>query len=268
VSLRELLKHYALVFCRIGASLEAIQCKLEKLAQQHHPNAPFGGRGPEAKQIESMFRGLAAHCVAIDLDNVAPQVERMIIDLHDGCMIWEMRESVRNLALRIDDQLQGRKFLYLPPSRVADYEQPKRGWDDVLESFPSVVDEISESGRCFALGQYTASAFHSMRIAEAGVRALGVSLHDPGIDPKKNPSWEKILARCNAELNKEPKHRSTEWQRNGDRLTEATLYLRGVKEAWRNPTMHVEKDYNEEQASDVRSAVRTLMRHLATFLHE
>jgi hypothetical protein len=47
----------------------------------------------------------------------------------------------------------------------------------------------------------------------------------------------------------------------------ATVNLRAVKDAWRNPTMHVERVYDEELATELWGAVRAFMRHLATKLH-
>ena len=44
--------------------------------------------------------------------------------------------------------------------------------------------------------------------------------------------------------------------------------LPAVKDAWRNPTMHVRIDYTEEQALDIYGNVRGFMQHLATRLSE
>jgi hypothetical protein len=44
--------------------------------------------------------------------------------------------------------------------------------------------------------------------------------------------------------------------------------LRAVKDAWRNPTMHVRIAYDEEESRDVWNTVRVFMRHLATKLEE
>jgi hypothetical protein len=41
-----------------------------------------------------------------------------------------------------------------------------------------------------------------------------------------------------------------------------------VKDAWRNPTVHVEQDYNEETALDAWNAARAFMRQLAQKLKE
>jgi hypothetical protein len=42
--------------------------------------------------------------------------------------------------------------------------------------------------------------------------------------------------------------------------------LRAVKDAWRNPTVHLERNYDEKQAIAVFNAVGAFMRHLSTKL--
>ena len=102
-----------------------------------------------------------------------------------------------------------------------------------------------------------------MRVMEVGLRALGASLDDPGLDPKTNPTWERILARGDKELQKPLSERSPEWQKDEEFFSAAHANLRAVKDAWRNPTMHVERRYDPEEAEDVWSVVKAFMRHLS-----
>jgi len=44
---------------------------------------------------------------------------------------------------------------------------------------------------------------------------------------------------------------------------EVLAYLRNIKNAWRNPTMHVERDYDGEQTLDILRTTRNLMIHAA-----
>jgi hypothetical protein len=106
-----------------------------------------------------------------------------------------------------------------------------------------------------------------MRVVEVGLRALGHSLNDPSLDPKRNPTWEAILKKCDTELQKPRQQQSPEWAADSTFFANAAANLRAVKEAWRNPTLHVEISYDEERAVEVYSAVRAFMRHLATKLH-
>jgi hypothetical protein len=128
------------------------------------------------------------------------------------------------------------------------------------------LNDIEEAGKCLALNRNTACVFHLMRVMEVGLRALGASLHDPRIDPKRNPTWDAILKKGDEELLKPLAQRAAEWQTDEAFFSTAHASLRAVKDAWRNPTMHVERIYDDEAALEVWNAVRGFMRHLASKL--
>lgn len=107
-----------------------------------------------------------------------------------------------------------------------------------------------------------------MRVMEVCLRALGKSLNDPTIDPKRNPTWDAILRKGDEETAKRVKDRCPEWQADERFYAEATAILRAVKNAWRNPTMHVEINYDEERAFEIWASVKSLIAHLATKLRE
>jgi hypothetical protein len=44
--------------------------------------------------------------------------------------------------------------------------------------------------------------------------------------------------------------------------------LNATKDAWRNPTMHIEKKYTEEEAETIFFAVRSLMKRLVSRMDE
>jgi hypothetical protein len=180
----------------------------------------------------------------------------------------EVRDLLDQLHGRLVDETKERVFLALSPQETEDYRYPAKKWQAVIRCFPDAEFDIEEAGRCLALGRNTACVFHLMRTVEVGLRALGASLNDPNLDPKSNPSWEAILAKCDQELRKPRKDRSLEWQADELFFRTATVDLRAVKEAWRNPTMHVERRYYDEEAREVWNAVRAFMRHLATKLSQ
>lgn len=107
-----------------------------------------------------------------------------------------------------------------------------------------------------------------MRVVERGLRVLGAALNDPNLDPSRNPTWETILRKCDAELQKPYDKRSPEWQKEQQFFAEATANIRAVKDAWRKPSIHVEMDYDDEKAIAIFRAVRAFVRQLATKLHE
>jgi len=182
--------------------------------------------------------------------------------------LQEFLKITAELRGRIEDELSNILLLHVAPSRADLFGMIKPFGDTVAKQFPSIGVEIEEAAKCLALERNTACVFHLMRAMEVGLRSLGKALNDPTLDPARNPNWETILRRCDAELKKPLKDRSPEWSTDDEFFSAATANLRAVKDAWRNPSMHVGSIYDNERALDVFNAVKAFMRHLATKLCE
>ncbi len=160
------------------------------------------------------------------------------------------------------------RFKMIPDNRLKYFDSPRVIFgESVVSKFPSAEYDIEEAGKCYAVGRETAAVFHLMRVMEVGLRSLALTLKDERLDPKRNPSWESILKKCDEELAKPLKDRSVEWRADEAFYSTATANLRAVKDAWRNPTMHVERTYNEDTALEVWNAVQAFMRHLSIKLN-
>jgi hypothetical protein len=179
-----------------------------------------------------------------------------------------LRLLAHELHGRLRDEMKATMFLALSMRDADVYAKPREGWDAVIAKFPSAVVDIEDAGKCLGLNRYTACVFHLMRVMEVGLRSLGKSLNDPKLDPKLNPSWDRILSRCDTELQKPRADRSPEWRADDIFFSTSTANLRAVKDAWRNPGLHVEKQYTGEEAEEIWVAVRGFMRHLASKLSE
>ncbi|MDZ4057806.1 MAG: hypothetical protein U1D69_12775, partial [Polynucleobacter sp.] len=113
----------------------------------------------------------------------------------------------------------------------------------VHKNFPKAAPEIAESGRCFAVGRYTASVFHLMRATEPALDALSLRLKVDDI--KNNPSWGSILAAIQSRINEMPKGSEKDFFQGIWRSID------GIKNVWRNRTMHFDKTFNREEAEAV-----------------
>lgn len=217
---------------------------------------------------------LRGHCESLGLAFSLKQIDLLVTQLQgkpgDIVGIWtkDLRPKVVTIQQGIKHELEMHVFLKIRPDLIEYYQRPNLFGDQVATAFSKVSKEIEEAGKCLALGRNTACVFHLMRVMEAGVRALGQSLGNPSLDPSKNPNWGQILGPCNDELRKAKPKRSPAWQASDVFFSEATANLLAVKDAWRNPTMHIERSYDGEEARDVFSSVRAFMRHLATELTE
>jgi len=131
--------------------------------------------------------------------------------------------------------------------------------EDFKNKFSGSQYELDEAGKCLALARSTATVFHLMRLMETGLRAvhncLGLSAPFTGNDR----SWGNILKAIKEEIDRRPKG----WAEK-ERFQALYASLDAVKDAWRNPTMHIENKYTPEEATHVFNMVRGFMIGLAS----
>jgi hypothetical protein len=203
--------------------------------REHLENA---GLRQSLKAFDRFLRTLQRPPVSIgDLTEFISDIHQRIVDELEDLELWQVAS-------------EHMKYLVADPLKLDG-------------KFTVIYRDAEEAGKCLAYDRGTACVFHLMRIMECGLRSLGRSLNDSTLDPKTNPSWEKILGRCDREMQKPLSERSDEWKQDESFYSGATANLRAVKDAWRNPTLHVERDYAPEDAQDVWNAVGAFMRHLA-----
>ena len=219
--------------------------------------------------VESLTK-LEAACERLGLRLASLQIKRMLpaLTLPTKGEAVALDRFTRQITTIIEDEMSLRLFFFLPEERARDYTKPNQFGDQVSAAFPRAISDIEESSKCYALGRWTAAVFHLMRVMEVGLRGLAASLKDPRLDPRRNPSWDSILKKCDEELEKPLAQRSLEWQSDEPFFSTAAANLRSVKDAWRNPTMHVDQTYTDEIAFGVIHAVRGSMRHLAGKLND
>ena len=139
---------------------------------------------------------------------------------------------------------------------------------DVDNKFPSLTDEIAESAKCYALERGTASAFHSLRCLEAGIRAMARCLGIP--DPTKGAqrNWGSALGEikkgCEAKWPDAPSRMTGD----GDMFEKLHASLAAMQNPYRNATMHLEQKYTPEESLHLFELVKGLMRQMAARMDE
>ncbi len=232
----------------------------------------------QARRIRNQLKAAATSGNQITLQDLSALVaelrRRILEDLED--QVWFRLEAHKTrqffkpvlrpidpIAASLMGEISDEAVPILVPKTPVDLFGEK-----VADNLGSTLQHIEEAARCFICGRHTAVVFNLMRVMEICLRLLGKSLNDPSMDPATNPSWEKILKKCDTELQKFRADRCPEWQLDDTFYSNAVANLRAVKDAWRNPTMHVERDYDVDQASEVWAAVKAFTSHLATKLKE
>ena len=181
---------------------------------------------------------------------------------------WSLR--VDTLEERFRDEIRDLTFFFIPQDKLNYYQKPDLFGTAVMANFPAANHEASEAGKCFATARYTACVFHLMRVLEIALKSVskGLAIPDSTRDAERN--WGKILGKIKVQIeqNNSQKKNDVAWQKDKDFYENTYAYLEGVRNPWRNATMHVETNYDEEGASDIFNATSALMRHIAAKLVE
>lgn len=151
--------------------------------------------------------------------------------------------------------------MVLPPEKLQLYSpaSPIFG-SDVRSKFPAAIYDIDEAAKCLALGRSTATVFHLMRVLERALKAVNACL---GLPLPNNPSWGIWLN----EIRQERLKRGKNWQEN-DFFQDVWQRLDSIKDAQRDPTMHVQTIHTEQEASIIFSNTEAFMKKLASRMDE
>lgn len=154
----------------------------------------------------------------------------------------------------------GTKVAMMMPFERVKYFEPKAPLfgQQVEDRFPEASEDIEDAGRCLAFGQGTATVMHLMRVAEVGLKALASALKLPYA-----PSWESYLALIQKQIAAKHGSKSVNWKKSEKFFRDVSGDLMTIKQAWRNPTMHVDRKYYPDEAEVIFGAIRTLMQTLA-----
>jgi hypothetical protein len=180
----------------------------------------------------------------------------------------EMGAACSDIESRLRDEMSAVMLLQIESTHVKYFspQEPLFGYEVALK-FNSVAYEIEEAGKCLALDRSTASAFHSIRCLEGGIRAIARCLGIPDPTRGANRSWMKVLGAIEGEIDKR-------WPPALVRIGDAELFenayaaLSGMQNPWRNATMHLDQKYTLEEARHIFEVVKGFMRKLASRMDE
>lgn len=157
-------------------------------------------------------------------------------------------------------------FYAYPREKGQKFSAWDKDWEKIHAVFPVRVDSFSATD-LYALGHHTASVFHSMRVAEVGLRALA---NERRVKLPKDKAiewgtWQEIIKA----LDKEIALIGQTWKAGKRKDAALEFYsgaradLNGFKDEFRNLVMHVREQYDEFQAARALSRVHDFMGRLA-----
>jgi hypothetical protein len=159
----------------------------------------------------------------------------------------------RALRQHLEQDLKDRFVLYVGRASGAHLALMETDWAPTFVGFPSVRPEVERALECFAYEQFTACVFHTMRVAEQGLRA--VAKERQIVLPKNRPiddaEWGVLTTRLRGEGDK-----VTNWA-PGKRGKKAAMAYYGsiyadivyFKDRYRNIVSHSLSTFDEEDAN-------------------
>ncbi len=203
------------------------------------------------------YRRLRDQLESLNCENTIKALDRMHDHTEQGMATKEAFARLHYLQSdyisRLHDEIASKMLLFLTMKEAGYYEYPLEGWEDVVDAFPSTAFEITEASKCYALNRYDATVFHIMRAVEVGILALLSSINKP----MSNGNWGAYIEA----IEKHARTQSPPVKKGA--LEDVAAHLRTVKNAWRNPTMHVENRYSETEASRIYEASKGLLQSIS-----
>lgn len=230
---------------------------------------------------DANFTGPDVIGMAVQLEKTIPDMERLGLRtsaIHTQTLIdiitrknptTDLHGAISMLRAALHGELDTTLFLHVQPPDARYYREPRRDWQEVIDRFGNAVSDIEEAGRCYALGRYAASVYHTMQVLEHGLLALGefMGITDPksGFTAVAN-GLDRILKKDYNDLTDfEKRHRAF--------FEQVNLTVQAIKSAGRNKISHAEgrailmtADFSPQVAMEIYTATRAFMRRLATEL--
>ena len=178
----------------------------------------------------------------------------------DAIGYWSMKEeegAIGEFLQRVQDEMRGRKFISLDLIEAVIIKENENWLDkSVFDCFPLIREDAEQASKSLALGLYTASVFHMMRMMEGAVQVIAKRLGVSGVERV----WGVLLSDIGKKIEAMPKGEERSlWSQS-----HSLLYH--VKEAWRNDTMHPKKTYTQAEAFTIRNALNSYFSNLANLL--
>jgi len=220
-------------------------------------------------QVSVMLEECAKEMKRLGLRVSASNTENIVQILegkYPGGGYNKLHDFITILRNSLHIELDSTVFVHVGYSQAAYYRDSLEGVsDDVQDNFTSALEDFREAARCYALGRHNASVFHSMRVLEIGLIALGTNLNVPAAATK---NWQNLLNEIEKAIRGIDSSFGQNWRADRQWYSDAAAQFRYVKDAWRNAIMHVHQSYGQQRAREVLMATRAFMCQIATRLRE
>jgi len=163
----------------------AVLAALHRAQESAYSEAPPTDALPHLQALLAALDTLEAEHAAIEARLLLAQVEYHRIGPA------RLAAALVRLEARLPDELAETRLVSLTPAQWRYLVNPAPFGVAVEHAFPETAYDIEEAALCLAYRRPSAAAFHCMRIVQAGLAALGASLHTPLQVEERQ--WAQIL---------------------------------------------------------------------------
>jgi hypothetical protein len=191
----------------------------------------------------------------------------------ENTSVTEMCTELTMLSEVTIDELKRHVFLHVPPQKQLFADKPDEFFEASWNAYPSAQKDMGSACRCYALGEDTASVFHSMGVVQKGLEALAKHMRVSFPAPLEAQQWQTIIDKLDAEIAQRTKMaaQQTKSSAKDEELkfyANTSLQFRYFKDAWRNDTAHFRESYNPDEAHTVLTHVKNFMVALSQKVRE
>ena len=272
MSLDEIMNNYN-VWQLVAAvsKIRDLEVLLEKLCDQSNMRDVYIRKPFISQMVRPALDYCRDQCQKIELHGALHRLGGVLWgNVNAGALTHqELQVQLRELRREIDRELALRRFAFVPLAKAEIHDKFTLHWESAWTVIPESKADTIEAIDCYALGLNTATVFHSMRVAEKGLRRLASRLrvaliHKGHSSPLEYAEWDPVLTACKNKLSEA--HKLPKGPRREKQLqfySEAADHCTYMKDIWRNNVSHARKTYNDGEALGAFNRVHDFMDFLA-----
>jgi hypothetical protein len=175
VTLLDMLKRYAFSFYEVVSRIEYLRHEAKVLGQGSAYVTPTTVYEHTVNALKATLAEMRAECEKLDLiptTDLISHIESEIRLKEKTYNYADLSNHLDTLCFSFATELRKNSCFRIAAENDKYFEKDDLFGPKVSKAFGSCSDEIRNAGNCYALEQYDATAFHSMRILERGLGSL------------------------------------------------------------------------------------------------
>lgn len=209
------------------------------------------------------MKRLLVHCDKVEVKYPSHLINNNILPLlKTECTYGDVLSSYNELQRSIEFEFEQNICVILTQNKSKFITDVDLIFNSLIrEKIPETAYEIEQAKKCFAFGIYTACVFHLMRVLELGLVNMGKIF---SIDTISN--WKTAIDQIDSAVRNMNKNNGENWKEQQRKYAEACAHFYNLKDAWRNHTMHVKQQYDEDRAKKIMESTSNFMEQLVKIL--